>query len=89
MYINFKTELFMPEGDDFSKEAFDKETEEILHQGNQVLIKLREEQMKQLAATAKPKVAVYVKEDKQQEDEKNLTYKEILKKVAARNATRR
>lgn len=81
MYINYGDNLFLPEGDDYSKTEFDKETEEISLEGNVILQKLRIQQAAEYALRPKPipkKVSKSVKTE-----EKNLTYKEIFDSVVA------
>lgn len=84
MYINFGDNLFMPEGDDYSKTEFDKATEEISLEGNVVLQKLR---IQQAAYQAQRPMPVKKKQEKtvkpQEKDQKKLTYKEIFDKMAA------
>lgn len=84
MYINFGDNLFMPEGDDYSKTEFDKATEEIALEGNVILQELR---IQQAAYQAQRPVAVKKKTDNQVKsqgkEQKKLTYKEIFDEMAA------
>lgn len=84
MYINFGDNLFMPEGDDYSKTEFDKSTEEIALEGNEILQKLR---IQQAEGQIQKPVAIKKKTNdtgkSQGKEQKKLTYKEIFDEMAA------
>lgn len=84
MYINVGNNLFMPEGDDYSKTEFSKVTEEINLEGNAVLQQLRLQQAAEQMSRPKP---IQKKADKsvksQNIEKKKLSYKEILDQVVA------
>lgn len=79
MYINFGNDLFLPEGDDYSKKEFDEKAEIIVSQGAAILHELRLQQEAERATRPLPKKV----EKPKQEPGKKLTYKEILESVAA------
>lgn len=81
MYINFENNLFLPEGDDYSKAEFDKNAEEIALEGNERLQKLRTQQYheQELKPKHKQKNGNETKED----TNKKLSFKEIFHDVAA------
>ncbi|MGN0710337.1 MAG: hypothetical protein ACI4LO_01155 [Anaerovoracaceae bacterium] len=70
MYINVGDKLFLPEGDDYSKQEFDRRREELELQGQNIL--------KELRGSVKEAAGVKIGEGK-----KKLTYKEILEQTAA------
>ncbi|WP_312651935.1 hypothetical protein [Aminipila sp.] len=84
MYINVGNNLFMPEGDDYSKTEFSKVTEEINLEGNAVLQQLRLQQAAEQLLRPKPIQKKVDKSDKSQNiEKKKLSYKEILDQVVA------
>ncbi|QHI72531.1 hypothetical protein [Aminipila terrae] len=79
MYINYGDNLFMPEGDDYSKQEFDKDAEEIALKGNVVLQELRMQQAADQALraeTVQEKVSKPAENHKK--EQKKLSYKEIF-----------
>lgn len=85
MYINVGDKLFLPEGDDYSKQEFDSRREELELQGQNILKELRgsvNEELKksQMKKKTGSKEAAGVKTG---EEKKKLTYKEILEQTAA------
>lgn len=85
MYINVGDKLFLPEGDDYSKQEFDSRREELELQGQNILKELRgsvNEELKKsgMKKNTGSKEAVGVKTG---EEKKKLTYKEILERTAA------
>lgn len=84
MYINVGNNLFLPEGDDYSKREFSKVTEEITLEGNAVLQQLRLQQAAEQMSRPKP---IQKKADQSAKsrstEKKKLSYKEILDEVVA------
>lgn len=84
MYINYGNNLFMPEGDDYSKTEFDKATEEISSEGNAILQKLRMQQAAEYASRLKDTQKKVKKAAKiLEKEEKKMTYKEIFDEMVA------
>ncbi|MHC1722004.1 MAG: hypothetical protein AB9836_02230 [Aminipila sp.] len=84
MYINFGDNLFMPEGDDYSKTEFDKTAEEIALEGTAILQELRIQQVANQALRPLPVKKIQNKTVKSQgKEQKKLTYKEIFDEMAA------
>lgn len=88
MIKQYGRNLFLPEGDDFSKQEFDRHQEEMNLQGQRLLDSLREsgrmsEQRGSQKMQQKPKAKPTAEKGKNDSEEK-LSYKEMLKRAAAR-----
>lgn len=87
MHINYGNELFMPEGDDYSKTEFDLEKEKMISSGNQILQQLRMEQMYEQAKNVKIhnelKSESVENSEKEKAEENTFSFKELLNSVAA------
>lgn len=85
MYINVGDKLFLPEGDDYSKQEFDSRREELELQGQNILKELRGSVNEELKKSGMKKNTggKEVARVKNGEEKKKLTYKEILERTAA------
>ena len=99
MIKRYGIDLFLPEGDDYSKTEFDQHQEEMNAEGQAVLNRLRMEAEMARAASEKPrgkdsgrasgntnassKIVNTLQRSKAESDEK-LSYKDMLEKAVAR-----